>query len=93
MITDCRYNRKVVQVSSLTSIPYRRTFDRRLKTLSTDIKERISTIGNLFVAESIVDLYLTAIDSNLLKVNGRVWHKSSMEKGVLPCPSIDTDAR
>jgi hypothetical protein len=71
-------------------------FDRRLKTISTiDIKQRISTMGYLFVApEGLVDLSITAIDSNLIKANGRVWHKSSyMKKGIVPCPGIDTDAR
>jgi len=34
-----------------------------------------------------------AIDSTLLKANGHVWHKSSMEKGIVSCPGIDTDAR
>ena len=38
----------------------------------------------LFVAERlVVDPSITAIDSTLLKANGHVWHKSSMEKGVV----------
>ena len=80
----------------IVSIPSRRTFDRRLKTISTtDIKERISTIGYLFVAEGfVVNPSITAIDSTLLKAKGHVWHKSSLkEKGVLPRSGIDTDAR
>ena len=45
------------------TIPSRRTFDRRLKTLSTDIKERISTMGCLFVAiDGLVDLSITAVE-------------------------------
>ena len=74
----------------------RRTFDRRLKTISTDIKQRISTMGYLFVAEGMVmvdDHSITAVDSTLMKAKGSVWHKSSMKKGVVPCPGIDTDAR
>jgi len=37
--------------------------------------------------------YITvAKDSTLLKANGHVWHKSSyMKKGIVPCPSIDTE--
>jgi hypothetical protein len=50
----CQYNRKLAVVYGLISIPSRRTFDRRLKTISTDIKERISTMGYLFVAEELV---------------------------------------
>ena len=28
-----------------------------------------------------------------MKAKGSVWHKSSIEKGIVPCPGIDTDAR
>jgi hypothetical protein len=92
---DCQYNRRLVLAWGLVSIPSRRTFDRRLKTISTiDIKQRISTMGHLFVEEGLVDLSITAIDSTLIKANGRVWHKSSyMKKGIVPCQGIDTDAR
>ena len=90
---DCQYNHKLALACGLVSIPSRRTFDRRLKTISTDIKERISTMGHLFVTEGLVDLSITAIDSTLIKANGHLWHKSSMEKGEVPCPGIDTDAR
>jgi hypothetical protein len=27
-----------------------------------------------------------------MKAKGSVWHKSSMKKGIVPCPDIDTDA-
>ena len=91
---DCLYNRKLVVACGLIKIPCRRTFDRRLKTMSTDIKERISAMGHLFIADRlVVDPSITAIDSTLIKANGNVWHKSSIEKGEVPCPSIDTNAR
>jgi Transposase DDE domain len=91
---ECQYNRKLILACGLVSIPCRRTFDRRLKTISTDIKERISTMGYLFVTERlVVEPSITAIDSTLMKANGHVWHKSSMKKGVVPRPGIDTDAR
>ncbi len=65
---DCLYNSKLAIACGLVSIPCRRTFDRRLKTMSTDIKERISTMGYLFVViEGLVDLSITATDSTLLK--------------------------
>jgi hypothetical protein len=60
-------------------LPSRRTFDRRLKTISADIKERITTMGNLFVVEGMIRPYVVAIDSALLKSKGKVWHKSSMK--------------
>ncbi|MER5174162.1 MAG: transposase [Candidatus Nitrosocosmicus sp.] len=95
---DCQYNRKLALACGLVTIPNRRTFDGRLKTISTDIKERISAMGQLFVAtEDLVmvddDFSITTVDSTLLKANGHLWHKSSIEKGIVPCPGIDTDAK
>lgn len=78
---------------SLLYLPNRRTFDRRLKTISTDIKERIAIMGNLFVFEDRVKPYVVAIDSTLLKSKGHVWHASSMKDGVVPRSGIDTDAK
>jgi hypothetical protein len=94
MMDCCQYNHKLTIACGLITIPSRRTFDRRLKTMSTDIKERISTMGYLFVAERlVVEHSISAIDSTLLKAKGGVWHKSSMKKGIVPCSGIDTDAR
>jgi hypothetical protein len=73
--------------------PNRRTLDRRLKTIYTDIKERISTMGNLFVIERLVRPYVVATDTALLRSKGKVLHRSSMKKGVVPRSGIDTDAR
>ena len=77
----------------LTSLPDRRTFDRRLSTISADIKERVATMASLFVKEKLVDPYIIAIDSTLLRAKGHLWHKSSMIKGRVPRSGIDTDAR
>ena len=76
----------------LSRIPSRRTFDRRLATISGDIKNRITTMGKLFVHEKIVDPSILSTDSTLIKAKGHVWHKSSMKKKVVPCSGIDTDA-
>ena len=86
---DLPYNRKVMRACGLPTesqfLPNRRTFDRRLKTISTDIKERIITMGLLFVLESLVNPYILATDSTLIKANkGKIWHKSSMDKGIVP---------
>ena len=51
---DCQYNHKLALACGLVSIPSRRMFDRRLNTISTDIEQRISTMGNLFVTEGMV---------------------------------------
>ncbi len=70
LIMDCcQYSSKLAIACGLVSIPCsRRTFDRRLKTMSTDVKERISTMGCLFVAiDGLADPSITAIDSTLLK--------------------------
>lgn len=73
---DCLYNHKLALACGLITIPSsRRTFDRRLKAISTDIKERISTMGYLFVAERlVVEPSITAIDSTLMKAKGSVLH-------------------
>jgi hypothetical protein len=90
---DYVYNKKIMKACGLSQIPDRRTFDRRLNTISTDIKERIATMTSLLVHEKMIDPYIVAIDSTLLKAKGSVWHKSSMIKGVVPRSGIDTDAR
>ena len=43
--------------------------------------------------KNTTDSYIVAIDSTLLKAKGHVWHKSSMNKGMIPRSGIDTDAR
>ena len=65
LVMDCLYNRKLGIACGLVTITSRRTFDRRLKTMSTlDIKERISTMGYLFVTEGlmVIDSSITAVD-------------------------------
>ncbi|MGE5821618.1 MAG: transposase [Nitrososphaerota archaeon] len=51
------YNRKVMKGCGLSRVPSRRTFDRRLAQLSNDIKNRITTMGEVFVHEKIIDPY------------------------------------
>ena len=40
------YNKRIMKACGLTSLPDRRTFDRRLSTISADIKERIVTMAS-----------------------------------------------
>jgi len=61
-----------MKACGLTSLPDRRTFDRRLSTISIEIKVRISSIGNLFVKEKLVDPYIVTIDSTLLRAKGHL---------------------
>jgi hypothetical protein len=75
---DCQYYHKLALACGLVKIPSRRTFDRRLKTISTtDIKERILIMGNLFVTGHLVrvdDHSITATDSTQIKTKGSIWH-------------------
>jgi hypothetical protein len=89
---DLWYNKKIMKGCGLSRIPSRRTFDRRLATISTDIKTRITTMGELFVRDKIIDPSVLSADSTLMKAKGYVWHKSSMTQGVVPRSGIDTDA-
>jgi hypothetical protein len=51
-------------------------------------------MGYLSIVEGLVDPSIISIDSTLLKAKGPIWHKSStMEKGEVPRPGIDTGAR
>ncbi len=82
----------------LPRIPDRRTFDRRLKNIASDgsdedIRPRIDAMGQIFVAERLIDPYIVSVDSTLLRARGGVWHKRFMDRGVVPHHSIDTDAR
>ena len=90
---DLSYNEKVMKRCGLSRVPSRRTFDRRLVTISNDIKNRITTMGELFVHDKIIDPSVLSTDSTLVKARGFVWHKSSIEEGVVPRSGIDTDAR
>ena len=51
-------------------------------------------MGILFVSEGLVNPYILAVDSTLIKAyKGRVWHKSSMRKRIVPRSGIDVDAK
>ena len=52
-------------------------------------------MGNLFVLQELVNPYILAVDSTLLKAyKGHVWHTHlpSMKEGIVPRSGIDTDA-
>ena len=90
---DLSYNRKIMKACGLSRMtPSRRTFDRRLVTISGDIKNRIIAMNELFVRYKIVDpSIILSADSTLIKAKGYVWHKSSMKKGIVPHSGIDTE--
>ena len=64
-----------------------------LLSISNDIKNRITAMGELFVHDKIIDPSILSTDGPLIKAQGYVWHKSSMKKKVEPRSGIDTDAR
>ncbi len=90
---DNVYNRRVMKACGLDRLPDRRTFDRRFRTISFDIRGRIDAMGILFVKEGLVDSCIVSVDSSMLRAKGHVWHRSSMKKNVIPRSGIDTDAR
>ena len=88
------YNRKILRACGLSISylpPSRRTFDRRLKTISKDIRERILTMENLFVSQDIVMPHILATDSTLMSAKGKFWHVSSMKKDIVRRLGIDLD--
>ena len=84
-------NDKLLKICKIQQIPNRRTIDRRFQVLP--ISNIISTMGNLFVSEGLVNDESASVDGSMLKADGPVWHKSDMEKNRLPIAGIDTDAR
>ena len=83
---DKLYNRKVMRVCGLDRLPDRRTFDRRFKTISIDIRSRIDAMGMLFIKDGLVDPI--SVDSSLLKAKGHVWLRSNT-KNEVPRSGID----
>ena len=64
---DLPYNRKVMKACGLSQLPpSRRTFDRRLNTISEDIKNMITAMRELFVHEKIVDPSILSTETVLL---------------------------
>jgi hypothetical protein len=92
---DNPYNRRIMRECGLSSsLPDRRTFDRRFRRISSDVKSRIDSMGRLFVDGKLIDPYVVCVDSTMLRAkNGLVWHKKQREEGVVPYSGIDTEAR
>ena len=88
---DKLYNRKVMKVCGLDRLPDRRTFDRRFKTISIDIRSRIDAMGMLFIKDGLIDP-IVSVDSSLLKAKGHVWLRSNT-KNEVSRSGIDTDAK
>ena len=88
------YNRRVMAACGLERIPPRRTFDRRFRRVSSDVRSRIDSMGRLFVDEGLVDPYIVCVDSTILKARrGLEWHAKDMRENRVPYTGIDTEAR
>ncbi|MGB9168026.1 MAG: hypothetical protein WCB31_03770 [Nitrososphaeraceae archaeon] len=60
---DLPYNIKVMKKAcGLSIVPNGRTFDRRLGTVSEDIKNRNTMIGGLFVHDNLTDSYIVTTE-------------------------------
>src|SRR5712692_10206380 len=83
---DRSYNARIMRACGLLDrLPDRRTFDRRFRTISSDVRSRIDSMGGVFVDEKLVDPYVVTVDSTMLKARkGLVWHKKSMERKEVP---------
>ncbi len=88
------YNRRVMAACGLDRVPDRRTFDRRFRGASSDVRSRIDSMGHLFVDEKLVDPYIVCVDSTILKARrGLEWHAKDMKENRVPYSGIDTEAR
>jgi hypothetical protein len=67
---DLSYNRKIMKACGLSRMtPSTRIFDRRLVTISGDIKNRIIAMSELFVRYKIVDpSIILSADSTLSRL-------------------------
>ena len=84
-------NEKLLQVCKLNKIPDRRTIDRRFQVLP--IGKIISTMGNIFLSDKLVNNLSASVDSSMLQAAGSIWHKSDIKKNRLPIAGIDVDAK
>jgi hypothetical protein len=72
-----------MKACGLTSLPDRSTFDRRLSTISADIKERIATMAILFVRDFYIDLlYNRQQTSKSNKTHARELIKQKIDLGI-----------
>jgi hypothetical protein len=77
------------------SFPSRRTWERRLPTVTGTLPRLIGMVGRRLVAR--IQPWArcgraAAVDSTLLRARGGVWHAKDRAAGQVPHTSIDTDA-
>lgn len=75
--------------------PSRRTWERRLQALPSSLPSLIGAFGRYLVRilrPWEEQGHGVAVDSTALRAHGGVWHKKHREQGIVPHPSIDTEA-
>ncbi len=66
---------------SITTLLSNHTMDRRTKTVSTDITERASNLGNMSPFEGPVSPYFFAVDGVIIKSKGKaLWYASEWKE-------------
>jgi hypothetical protein len=95
LLSECKqYNARIVLACGLDRVPDRRTFDRRFRRISPDVKSKIDSMGHLFVEEKLVDPYVVSVDSTILRARrGLMWHRKDMQVNRVPYTGIDTEAK
>jgi hypothetical protein len=76
-------------------LPTRRTFERRLETITPTLPAQIASLGASLVEQVQVwqqDGCAAAIDSTVLRAHGGVWHQKHRDAGIVPHSSIDVEA-
>lgn len=76
--------------------PTRRTGERRLARLPARLPAQIACLGQHLVGllqPWAEEGRAAAIDSTALRARGGVWHKTDRAAGIVPHPSIDTEAQ
>lgn len=84
-----------VQLTEHGRFPTRRTWERRLAALPTTLPSLIGCLGRQLVKRLNPWQHQgrgAAVDSTGLRAHGGVWHKADREQGLVPHPSIDTEA-
>lgn len=80
-----------LELCGLESIPDRRTFDRRLTTLTKHIREYIQAIGRLIIEKKLTNAKKLAADSSLMEAMTKITYSPKTKRAKIT--SLDPEAR
>ena len=85
---------RVAGACGLTSIPDRRTLDRRLGEIGPQAEGQIAALGLVLSLEGVTDGSMATSDGSAFKAHGPVWHKKDKKAGRIPdgLHGLDVDA-